>query len=252
MSERTPEARERILRAAVRLLADGGRGAVTTRAVSAAAHVQPPTIYRQFGDMRGLLDAVARETLAAFVRGQATLELSEDPVADLRRGWDMHVAFGLAHPDAFALIYAGPESAVSPSVQEGYALLTGIIVRIAEAGRLRMDVDHAVRVIDAAAAGVTLTLAATPHEERDPRLSNTTREAIIAAITTVDPSETPGRAPETVQAEERVAAHAVALRTLLPDVSDTLSPSERRLLGDWLDRLAGASTIHRDRGENRP
>ena len=38
--------------------ADGGRGAVTTRAVSAAARVQPPTIYRQFGDMRGLLDAV--------------------------------------------------------------------------------------------------------------------------------------------------------------------------------------------------
>jgi len=252
MSERNPDARERILRAAVRLLADGGRGAVTTRAVSAAARVQPPTIYRQFGDMGGLLDAVARETLAEFVRGQATRELSEDPVEDLRHGWDMHVAFGLAHPDAFALIYAGPYVAVSPPVQEGYAVVRGLIVRIAEAGRLRMDVDHAVSVIVAAAAGVTLTLAATPHEERDARLSTTTREAILAAITTADPSETPGRAPETVQAEERVAAHAVALRMLLPEVSDALSPSERQLLGDWLDRLAGAPTIHGDRDENRP
>src|SRR6478609_5881141 len=147
MSERTPDARERILRAAVRLLADGGRGAVTTRAVSAAAHVQPPTIYRQFGDMRGLLDAVARETLAAHVRGEATRELSEDPVEDLRRGWDMHVAFGLAHPDAFGLIYASPDAAVSPPVQEGFAVVRGLIVRIAEAGRLRIDVDHAVNVI---------------------------------------------------------------------------------------------------------
>jgi hypothetical protein len=42
------------------------------------------------------------------------------------------------------------------------------------------------------------------------------------------------------------------LRTLLPEVADPLSPSERQLLGDWLDRLAGASTIHGDRGENRP
>ena len=192
MSERTPDARERILRAAVRLLADGGRGAVTTRAVSAAAQVQPPTIYRQFGDMRGLLDAVARETLAAFVRGQATRELSEDPVEDLRHGWDMHVAFGLAHPDAAALIYAGPDAAVSPTVQEGYAVLTGS--RLCASRRradLRVDVDHALRVIDAAAMGVTLTLAATPHDERDARLSKTTREAILAAITTADPSETP-------------------------------------------------------------
>jgi AcrR family transcriptional regulator len=33
---------------------------VSTRAVSAAARVQAPTICRIFGDKRGLLDAVAR------------------------------------------------------------------------------------------------------------------------------------------------------------------------------------------------
>ena len=178
--------------------------------------------------------------------------LATSPVEDLRRGWDLHVAFGLAHPGAFALIYAGPYAAVSPPVQEGYEVLRGLVARIAEAGRLRVDVDHAVRVLDAATRGVTLTLAATPHEERDARLSNTTREAILAAITTADPSETPGQAPETVQAEERVAAHAVALRTLLPEVSDALSPSERQLLGDWLDRLAGRIDDPRRSRRNRP
>jgi AcrR family transcriptional regulator len=59
--------------AGVQLLATGGRNAVTTRAVSATAGVQPPTIYRQFGDMQGLLGVVARETLAVHVR-----ELKED------------------------------------------------------------------------------------------------------------------------------------------------------------------------------
>ena len=98
------------MRAAAELLATGGRNAVTTRAVSAAAGVQPPTIYRHFGDMQGLLDLVARETLAIHVGEQATRALTNDPVEDLRRGWDLHIAFGLAHPDAFALLYSAPSS----------------------------------------------------------------------------------------------------------------------------------------------
>jgi AcrR family transcriptional regulator len=44
------EAAEKVLEAAARLLSSGGVDAVSTRAVAAAAGVQPPTIYRQFGD----------------------------------------------------------------------------------------------------------------------------------------------------------------------------------------------------------
>src|SRR6478752_9301633 len=91
-----PDARARILRAAAELLATGGRNAVTTRAVSAAAGVQPPTIYRHFGDMQGLLDVAARETLAIHLREKARLALTNDPVEDLRRGWDFFIEFGLA------------------------------------------------------------------------------------------------------------------------------------------------------------
>jgi len=52
--DQKPDARARIVRAATELLATGGRNAVTTRAVSAAAGVQAPTIYRHFGDMQSL------------------------------------------------------------------------------------------------------------------------------------------------------------------------------------------------------
>jgi AcrR family transcriptional regulator len=139
-----PDARARILRAATELLATGGRNAVTTRAVSAAAGVQPPTIYRHFGDMQGLLLVVARETLAVNVREQAIRALTSDPVEDLRRGWDLHIAFGLAHPDAFALLYSAPSVAVHISaIHEGVEVLQGLVARIAEAGRLRIDVAHA-------------------------------------------------------------------------------------------------------------
>jgi AcrR family transcriptional regulator len=236
-----PDARARILDAATELLTTGGRAGVTTRAVSAAAGVQPPTIYRHFGDMQGLLDVVARETLAVHVREQATRVLTNDPVEDLRRGWDLHISFGLAHPDAFALLYSAPSLPASTSaIHEGVQVLQGLVARIAEAGRLRVDVAHATDLIHAAGTGVTITLAATPPKDRDPRLSETMREAILSAITVPASAETPDRAPDAAPAVERVAVHAVALRALIKEAPAVLSPAERELLSDWLDRLATA------------
>ena len=235
-----PDARARISRAATKLLASGGRNAVTTRAVSAAAGVQPPTIYRHFGDMQGLLDVAARETLAIHVREQATRALTNDPVEDLRRGWNLHIAFGVAHPDAFALLYSAPSVDTSISViHEGVAVLQALVARIAEAGRLRVDVAHATDLIHAAGTGVTITLAATPPEERDPRLSETMRDAILGAITVPASAETPNGGPDAASTAERVAVHAVALRALLlTEPHGVLSHAERQLLSDWLDRLA--------------
>src|SRR5688572_30149327 len=106
MAERTTDVRERIVCAAAELLTRGGREAVSTRAVSAEAGVQAPAIYRQFGDMQALLHAAAREVLARYVRQKAAREPADDPLEDLRRGWDLHVAFGLANPAAYALLYA--------------------------------------------------------------------------------------------------------------------------------------------------
>ena len=236
-----PDVRTRILRAATELLATGGRSAVTTRAVSAAAGVQPPTIYRHFGDMHGLLDVVARDTLAIYAREKAARPPTNDPVDDLRRGWDLHIAFGLAHPDAFALLYTAPSvAAYRPVIHEGVALLQGLVTRIAEAGRLRVDVAHATSLIHAAGTGVALTLAATPPEEPDPRLSEIMREAILTAITVPAAAEAPNEGPDAVPAAERVAVHAVALRALLTEAPSVLSPAERQLLSDWLDQLATA------------
>ena len=237
------DARARILRAAIKLLATGGRNAVTTRAVSAVAGVQPPTIYRHFGDMQGLLDAAARETMAVHMREQATRALTNDPVEDLRRGWDLHISFGLAHPDAFALLYSAPSAAESVSaIHEGVAVLHGLVARIAEAGRLRVDVARATDLIHAAGTGVTLALAATPPDDRDPWLSDSMRDAILAALTVRASAEDPNGGPNAALPAERAAVHAVALRALLSEATGVLSPAERQLLSDWLGRLAMART----------
>jgi len=72
MAQRRTDGGQRIVRAAAELLTKGGLDAVSTRAVSAAAGVQPPAIYRRFGDMQGLLDAAARDVFARYVRQKAT------------------------------------------------------------------------------------------------------------------------------------------------------------------------------------
>jgi hypothetical protein len=143
----------------------------------------------------------------------------------------------------FALLYSAPSvAAFRPVIYEGVALLQGLVARVAEAGRLRVDVAHATDLLHAAGTGIALTLAATPPEERDPRLSETMREAILTAITVPAAAETPNERPDAAPAAERVAVNAIALRALLTEASGVLSPAERQLLGDWLDRLATASS----------
>ena len=100
--------RDLILQAAARLLTEGGREAVSTRAVSRAAGVQAPTIYRQFGDMQGLLDAVASHDYATYLASKCERETLQDPVEDLRRGWNLHIDFGLSNPALYSLMYGPP------------------------------------------------------------------------------------------------------------------------------------------------
>ncbi|CAA9411448.1 MAG: Transcriptional regulator, AcrR family [uncultured Rubrobacteraceae bacterium] len=227
--------RHRIVRSAAELLAEGGREAISKRAVAAAAGVQAPTIYRLFGDMRGLLDEVASFGFQEYLRGKVAREVVEDPVEDLRRGWDLHVGFGLDNPAFFTLMYGDPRpGAQTAADRESFEILIGLVQRVAEAGRLRVGVGRAARMIRATSSGVVLTLIAVEEEDRDPGLSEAIREATLAAVTT---DAAPG--PETGQTgHDRVPDRAVALKAVLPEAPAGFIPSERALLSDWLDRLA--------------
>jgi AcrR family transcriptional regulator len=219
------ETRARIVEVAADLLASGGREAVTTRAVGAAAGVQAPTIYRLFGDKRGLLDAVAEHGFASHLSGKGFHVASRDPVENLRAGWDLHVEFGLTHPDLYALMYGDPRPTPSPAAANARAHLAAHVRSIAAAGRLRVSEEHAVHVIHATGCGTVFALL--EQDERDLRAAAITRDAAIAAITTDEPAvSTPGP-----------AAAANALRATLGDAT-TLSEGERALLAEWLDRLS--------------
>lgn len=225
--------RRAIVAAATELLASNGPDGLTTRAVAAAAGVQAPTIYRLFGDKRGLVEAVAEHGLATYLAEKEVREFGPDPVADLRAGWDLHVGFGLANPDAYSLMHGGPGPGVPlPAVAAAVRILQDLIRSIAASGQLRVSEELAADLVQACGRGTVLTLLARPEDRRDPRLSDAAREAMIAAITTESPA-LDGPSP---------AVAAITLRALLPDVV-TLTDAERSLLEEWLDRLAASGDM---------
>lgn len=221
------DTRERILDAAARLLAESGGAPVSTRAVCAAAGVGAPTLYHHFGDKEGLLDAVVAYGFERYIAEKRAQRSTGDVVEDLRRGWDLHVAYGLENPAFYALMYgAGPRGAAA---EEARRMLLDMVAKVARAGRLRVPVETAARMISAAGVGVTLTVIAGDGD--DPELSARTRDAVLAAVTT-DRPEKESSSP---------SALAVALATALADrPPSALSAAETALLREWLTRLADA------------
>jgi len=223
--------RDRILKAALTLLTKQGRDAVTTRHVAQAAKVQPPVLYRIFGDKTGLLDAVAAYGFTAYLAKKQPPEPDRDPVEALRAGWDLHVEFGLANPELYLLMYAKPRPrAESLAARQSFEMLAEHMQRVAAAGRLRVSVARACALYHAAAVGVVMSLLASLPEQRDLSLSSTARDHALSRITTHAPAvSTP-----------MVAVTANRLRALLAQPgkrTSVLTDAERLLLSEWLLRL---------------
>lgn len=230
MSASRNDIRERILKAALSVLKKGGREALTTRSVSAAAKVQAPTLYRLFGDMRGLLDAVAESGFVAAFNKKKEQKPSPDPVEDLRRAWDSHITFGLENPVLYVLMFGEPRPELNlPIIEKSKELLSELVHRIAAAGQLQVTEKRAAELIYSFSSGIVLSLLAMPEEIRDVNLSYDAREVLVSAITNKKPSQK--------SSSSDIGSAAITLQALLPSAS-SLSEGERTLLKELLDRIA--------------
>ncbi|USX54665.1 TetR/AcrR family transcriptional regulator [Lentzea sp. HUAS12] len=216
------KARAHVVEVAARLLREQGAAAVTIRAVAQAAGTQAPAIYRFFEDKEALLDAVAEHVFAAYVATKAMTEQGNDPVADLRAGWDTHLGFGLANPELAGLLLDPSRAARSPAIAGGIEILRARVARVAAAGRLRVSERRAVELVHAAGTGAVLTLLSSAPQDRDPELADVLFETVARAILTDEP------AGETSSATDVVRRALPALRQL--------TEAERSLLSEWLAR----------------
>jgi AcrR family transcriptional regulator len=212
-----------------------GVEAVSTRAVAAAAGVQPPVIYRQFGDNDGLLDAVTHYLLRKYTKAKLEIIAAADDLVDqLRQTWDLHVEFGLTHPNAYVLAYVTPrqQGRSGAAAKETVAIMREVIAHIGEQGK---SVERAMNRLYASGLGITLTLMQLPPSEQDRQLSDIARENALSAILSQD--------KRTRVKSSRLPARAVALAEALRATEDTtMTPGEHALLIEWLDRLADRTT----------
>jgi hypothetical protein len=185
-----------------------------------------------------LLEAVTRHILKDYIaRKRKLLRHSEDSVADLRRLWDLFVAFRFAQPECFALIYGNVRrgAAVSMAAETTASMLQSAIARVADDGRLRMSVERATALFQCCGVAFVLTQLMIPAAKRDKDLSDIVRETAIASIMVTTGSS---------KARSTVAGRAAAMRQTLVDHGEPLTHAERQHMLEWLDRIADQRRLY--------
>ncbi|GAA5122517.1 TetR/AcrR family transcriptional regulator [Pseudonocardia adelaidensis] len=224
--------RTRMLDAAEELLNASPDRDIATRAVCEAVGVGAPVLYRLFGDKNGLLSALVDYGFDRYLATKRAAAPSEDPVEDLRNGWDTHVEFARSHPAVYRLMFSPSFATVPSAAEEAMRLLRRVLDRCAAAGRLRVEPGLAAQMIMSANIGLALNLVTQPENYPDPELSRRVRDAVHAAVLG------PGR-PAGEDGQDSLVVAALQLAAVLRNRPTELGEPETALLRHWLDTLAG-------------
>lgn len=253
----TPSPRERILQAAMELVAASDGNTVSTRQITERAGVTAPTLYHHFGDKDGLMEAVVARGFEEFIRSEGSIERTDAPIEDVKRLWDVHVQFGVTHAQLYLLMFGNAGPSRRPGVVvEAERLLEAELTRLAVAGQLAVRPVEAARAVLASNIGVTLMLIADTTADSGDTLSDgfgrpasasalsvQTRDAVLRSVLT-DPTLVDIRragAPAGEDGQPSYVAAAIALNaTLQSSHPDQLSGTEMKLFLEWLHRLSSA------------
>lgn len=139
-------ARERLLEAAIRLLADSGPEALQARRLAAEVGMSTMAVYTHFGGMGGLVTEIVREGFIRFGRKMQAIPRGDDPVADLLALGLAYREHALENPQLYRLMFGvtapgGRQGGKDPTVgydlpegQAAFAQLVEAVTRVIESG----------------------------------------------------------------------------------------------------------------------
>lgn len=227
------DTRAKLLNAAADLIAADASGEFSLREVCDAVGVQMPALYHYFGSKQGLIDAAVERGFEMYLDIKSSSEPSGDPIQDVRAGWDAHVAFGVANPGFYVLMYGKNRPGYVPSAHAKPTQLLGqLMAKAATEGRIDVPPEQAVDHV------LTTNIAITLHHitrGEDPELSAVIREGVISAITGVRAGSDKDQSRASIRATVEFAA-------MHPE---KLGQPETTLLIKWLQELSDA-TAHQD------
>lgn len=141
--------RQQLLAAARGLFAKQGYDAVSIRAVAEAAQVNPAMIHYYFGSKQGLYEAMLASTFAPLIERLTAVLASADDASALRNFFTLYMRTLGANPWMPPLILREVVAEggrlrgwfIQQFASKGGGLLTRLIQREQEAGRIRADAD---------------------------------------------------------------------------------------------------------------
>lgn len=139
--QRTPELRDKVLQAAVAMLADDGVTGLTTRRVAQDAGTSIPAVYELFGDKAGLVREIYFEGFRQLLRRFATVPETTDPRADLVRIGTTFRSFVRENPVLAQVMFSRPFADFDPGPDE---LRASGSVREFIVARVRRGIDAGV------------------------------------------------------------------------------------------------------------
>jgi AcrR family transcriptional regulator len=177
--QRTPEMRERVLQAAMDMLASDGVAEFTTRRLARHAGTSTPAVYELFGDKAGLVREVFFEGFRLLRQYLDEVRPSQDPRAELISVIASLRMFAREHSVLADLMFSRPFADFDPGPAERRAgdevrlFIVAAVRRCARAGVLEGDEVDIAHVIVAMAQGLagqeTAGWLGTSQESRDRR-----------------------------------------------------------------------------------
>jgi AcrR family transcriptional regulator len=136
--QRTPELRDRLLRAALDLLAESGAAGLTARSLAMRAETSPPAVYELFGDKGGVVRALYFEGFRRLAADLSALRETDDPVADLWALAAAYRSFVRNNRDLAEVMFSRPFTDFAPGPEE---LAATSSVRILVVDRVRRSIN---------------------------------------------------------------------------------------------------------------
>lgn len=99
------ELHERLVAAALRVIAERGLGELTVRRLAEAAGTSTMSVYSRFGSRNGVLQVLYIRAFDMLADALSAVPTGPDPVADLIAIADAYRAFALASPARYAFIF---------------------------------------------------------------------------------------------------------------------------------------------------
>jgi AcrR family transcriptional regulator len=156
---RVGDVREQFVEAGMRVLERDGLTALSARKLAAETGTSTMAVYTHFGNMTGVIDAIASAAFVRFTSALTEIEQTDDPVADFMVMGARYREFALANPQRYQLMFGtsaeslnqyhadltvtGNASGIAEFAVSFQALLKAVRRMIA-AGRIRDDGESAI------------------------------------------------------------------------------------------------------------